>query len=205
MRCISSLCLFLLLAPPTASAAQSARGGGGDWGLRLRVVISGTSAESEPADYKIYSGVSLEGAVSRKLGDVTAIELAVRTESREVEGPRTPGTEHRLGAFEMLPIDLTLQWRPRGRSDASLQPYVGLGLNVTTTWEASGLLDSTHPPVTLGPAVQLGVTHALSPQAVLNVDARWHTMSVDFVNFAETEPRVTLDPLSLGLGVGISF
>ncbi len=71
--------------------------------------------------------------------------------------------------------------------------------------EASGLLDSTHPPVTFGPAVQLGLVRALSSRAVLNLDAKWHTMSVDFANFGDTEPRVKLDPLSLGLGIGVSF
>jgi len=203
IRELAEVVVVTILAP-CGLLAQSAADGS-PWGLRVRAVMSGSSYDSEPADYRIYSGVGLSLSVVRDLGERAAVELSFRTESREVEGPRGATADHRLGSFEMLPVDLIAQWRPRGGTGGSWQPRLGIGVNLTTTWEASGQLDSTHPPITLGPALQVGLDKSLTARAVLSLDARWTTMTVRFDNYAVPSPEVRVGPLTLGLGIGMSL
>jgi outer membrane protein W len=171
----------------------------------VRAVVSGLSDHSEPAGYVIYSGVALEASVVRWFGDAAALLFSLRTESWEVEGPESAGADQRLGSLEMLPMNLSLSWRPRGRSGGDFQPYLGAGVNVTPTWEKSGALDSTQPPTTVGPMLQLGTDVTLAPRAALNMDVRWNTMRVDVVDFSTPTPLVRLDPLSLGMGLTVRF
>ena len=172
--------------------------------LYVRGTLSGNSAESEPPGYEVFSGLAIEAALEREVGHHLAVELSVRTESREVEGPEGPGLEKRLGSLEMLPINLLVVWRPRVER-AILRPYVGAGLNATVIWEKSGLLDSTDPPSNFSPAITLGADIRLSSRAALSLDAKWHKMNVDLKGLADPAPSVTLDPLALGLGLGLSF
>ena len=89
--------IFLLV--PTLLTAQSAAEVRGPWSLRVRAVMSGTSYESQPEGYQIYSGFGLEAALVRHVSEVVDLEISLRTESREVEGPRDGGVEHRLGRW----------------------------------------------------------------------------------------------------------
>lgn len=192
-----------LLALPTALAAQQARSTD-PWTLRLRAAISGTSYDSEPTGYKIYSGIGLEGAVQRRLGAVTALELSFRTESREVTGPEGAG-DNRLGSLEMFPVTLLARWVPRGRGDGAFQPYLGAGAALTTTWEKSGALDSSDTRAAVSPALGLGTDFALSPRTVLNLDVKWNTFTARITKFRTPEPAVKIDPLTFGVGFGVRF
>ncbi len=118
MLSAGATCLLLLCLPP-ALTAQTTVKERNPWTLRLRAAISGSSYESDPAGYKIYSGIGLEGAVERGLGRVASLELAFRTKSREVLGPASAGGDERLGSLEMLPVTLLARWRPRGRGAAA--------------------------------------------------------------------------------------
>jgi outer membrane protein W len=100
----------------------------------------------------------------------------------------------------MLPIGLVVQWRPRS-SDHDFQPYLGLGATSTITWEKSGALDSIDVPLHVGPTVQLGFDHRLSPAAALNLDVRWGTLRVDLTQLDPDAAEVKADPLVFGVGV----
>ncbi len=195
--------LALLLCLPSALTAQRAASTVDPWTLRLRATLSGASDDSDPGDYKIYSGIALEAALARRLGAAAAVELSARTESREVLGPDRPGEDNRLGSLEMLPVTLLARWLPRGRSAAALQPYVAAGAALTATWEKSGALDSTDVPATLSPAVGFGTDYALSPRTVLSLDVKWNPMTARITHFRAPDPRIRIDPLTLGLGLGV--
>lgn len=197
------VCLALAVAPPVR--AQAASPGAAPWSLFVRGTLSGNSGKSDPEGYDIYSGLAFDAALQRSLAHRLALELSMRTESREVEGPEGPGLEHRLGSLEMLPVNLLVVWRPLAEGPAILQPYVGGGLNATIIWEKSGLLDSTDPPSSFSPAVTLGAEITLSPRVVLSLDAKWHKMKVELKGYADPVPAVTLDPLALGLGLGVGL
>ncbi len=197
--------LLLLVCLPTALAAQRPASLSDPWMLRVRATLSGTSYGSEPSGYKIYSGVALEAALTRRLGAMAALELSARTESREVTGPDVPGADSRLGSLELLPVTLLARWVPRGRSPAALQPYVGAGAALTATWEKTGALDSTDVPARLAPALGVGADYALSPRTVLNLDVKWNALTARITHFRTPDPRVRIDPLTLGVGLGVRF
>jgi outer membrane protein len=167
-------------------------------------VLSGSTDHSDPPAYTIYSGLGLELAVVRRLGDAFLVELAARTESREVTGPVGSG-DHRLGSMEMIPLNLSLGWRPRGRSGADLQPYLGAGVDFTHVWEKSGALDSTNPPPSVGPLLQLGTDWLVAGRTAINLDVRWNAQTVEIRDFVAPTPSLPLDPLALGLGLTVRF
>jgi len=187
---------------PTSSHAQT-RADAGPWSLLARATISGSSFESEPDGYKLYSGIAIEAGVSREITRVLAIEVALRTESREATGP--PNADDAIGGAEMVVLTPTLQWRPRGGSGAPFQPYLGVGGALTATWEKSGAIDSANLSPQLDPAVQLGLDFALTPRAALNLDARWQTLGVTLDDYVTPAPVVNINPLVLGLGVRVAF
>lgn len=189
----ASWLLTFLLGAETAVSAQEAS----DYQVKIRATLRGSSDTGEADAYAIYSGVALDVAFVRRFGDFAA-ELSLRTESREVEAP---ADGPHLGSLEMLPVGLTVQWRPRSGGGA-FQPYVGAGVSSTYTWEKSGALDSIDVPLHVGPLVQLGFDHRLSPRAALNVDVRWGTLRVDLTELDPSAPEVKVDPLVFGLGLG---
>lgn len=196
--------VVLVLGPfPRPGAAQSPDAVRGPWTLRVRAVVSGTSHDSEPPGWTIYSGIGLEAAVARRLGEVAALELAFRTESREVEADGEVPSH--LGSLEVLPLTLMVQWRPRGRGEAVVQPYLGAGLALTTTWEKTGALDSTDVPPSVDPAVQAGLDWGLSWRTALNLDVRWNPFTARVEHFATPDPSVSVDPMTFGLGMGVRF
>jgi outer membrane protein W len=197
------LALACALARP--AVAQTSDSGTSVWSVFVRATLSGNSGKSDPSGYEIYSGLAFDAALERSLAHQLVAELSLRTESREVEGPKAPGVEHRLGSLDMLPVNLLLVWHPLVERDVRLRPYVGAGLNATVVWEKSGLLDSTHPPANFSPAFTLGADVVLSPRLVLSLDAKWHKMRVDLKGYSDPAPSVTLDPLALGLGIGVGL
>lgn len=187
----------------TDGYAQSAESGRKAWALRTRAVVSGGSYESEPADYKAYSGIALETGIVRAFSRHLAAEISVRTESREFDFEPAPGPAERLGSLECLPLNLTLQYYPV-RSER-WHPYVGLGANLTVAWEKSGVLDTFDVKPSVGPTAQVGLDYDVSDAAFVNLDIRWNTFTSDIQYNGERFAELKIDPLSLGFGVGFRF
>ncbi len=194
---IRSLLLTALLFTVAPASAEA------PWTLRTRAVMSGSSDNSTPSGFVIYSGIALDAALSRSFGRVWAVEAGLRTESREVDMETASGPADRLGSLELLPFTVTLQYRPG--SDGTLHPYAGVGANVTVTWEKSGVLDSTDVAPHFGPALQLGLDLDLSETLLFNLDVRWHTLTLDIMNDGVRLAELRVDPLELGAGVGLRF
>ena len=201
-RSIPLLLLPCLAVPaflPAPSVAQVVSADS-PWGLRVRAVLSGSSDKDTAGGYTVYSGVALEAALVRRVSDGFALELSMRTESREVTGPA-----RNLGSLEMIPLTVSGQWRPRGSGDAPWQPYLGAGVNVTGTWEKSGDLDSAHVTPKVGPALVVGSDWLLGGRSTLNLDVRWNTLRVEMDHIPSPPPSIKVDPLALGVGVGVRF
>ena len=201
---LARLLLLALLGAPAALNAQQLTVDA-PWALSMRATISGSSHDSQPSGYQVYSGVALDASVVRRIAGAFAVELALRPESREVNGPPVAGVSPRLGSLEMIPIDLTAQWRPMAGRGGRVQPYLGVGGDLSAVWEKSGALDSSEVPPKLGPVVQLGAGLGFSSRAALVVDARWNPLKIRIENFAPSDPTVDIDPLTLGVGLGVSF
>jgi outer membrane protein W len=170
------------------------------WTLRTRAFMSGSSTHSDPAGYTVYSGIGVEAGVARQLGRALALELALRTESREVDVASGTGTDTRLGSLELLPIFLTVQYSPLA---GAFRPYAGAGVNLTVCWEKSGALDDTQVSPSVGPALQAGLDVALSQTLYLNVDVKWNLLRMNITAQGTKLATLEVDPLTLGLGVGV--
>ncbi|MEZ4584867.1 MAG: OmpW family outer membrane protein [Gemmatimonadales bacterium] len=193
--------LAFLVAIAGSSAAQS-RPREKPWVMKTRLLVTGTNRSSEPEGFTTYTAFPLEVSIGRSLGGRFALELAARSESREVDRAATP-TAERLGTLELLPVSLLAQYRlGRGR----VRPYLGVGGNLTVVWEKAGVLDSMEVSPSLGPALQAGVDVRLSEYLVFNADFRWNAMRTDLdapggPRFA----RLLIDAASLGVGLGVRF
>ncbi|HKH83033.1 MAG TPA: OmpW family outer membrane protein [Gemmatimonadales bacterium] len=186
------------LAPKAAAQAES----GASWLFTTRILMTGSSDNSDPPGYQVYSAFTLEASLRRMLGRSFAAEVTIRTESREVDSLFPPGENRRLGSLELLPLNLFLQYRLR---TGSVRPYAGVGLSATFAWEKSGVLDSTDMKGSAGPALQLGADFRLSSSAVLNADLKWNRTQLSLSNGGRPLTDIQLDPLSLGVGVGFRF
>ena len=76
------------------------------WAVRSRVVLSGSSDESEPVGFEVYSGIGIEAALSRRVSRRLSTELAMRFESREVDRLTGTGRAESVGSVELLPVSL---------------------------------------------------------------------------------------------------
>lgn len=194
------LALLLLLTGAANAAGQE---GAPPWTFTTRIVATGSSDESDPPGYKVFSAITLEAGLRRTFSRLLAAELTVRTESREVDSLFPAGEDRRLGSLELLPLNLLLQVRLPTHS--SVHPYAGAGVNLTVAWEKSGALDSTDMAGSVGPAVQLGADFDLSSRALLNLELTWNRLRADLENGGVRLTRLKMDPLALGFGVGFRF
>lgn len=197
-RCAAALAASLLAAGGAARAADAEPGA---WTFRARAVLSGSSTHSEPAGYKVYSGVALEAAVARALGPLFSLELAARTESREVDVNRGTAQDTRLGSLELLPLALVLDVRPW--SGEVLRPYAGAGLALALFWEKSGALDDTQASPGFGPLARVGLDLALSPSFALNLEVRWNLLRTDVDQAGARLATLRIDPLTLAAGLAL--
>ena len=202
MRLIVSILLFVsttLFVRPAYAENADAR-----WRFLTRFALSGTSDDSDPAGITVYSGLSLEAALRRELGRGFAAELGMRSESREVDRDTGGGKPDPLGSLEVLPLTLLAQYRPA--LGDRFRPYAGAGVSLTTVWEKSGFLDTYDVDPHIGPVLQLGLDVAIGARAVLNADVRWNAYTARIVQESGEEfAEVRIDPLTLGLGLGIAF
>jgi outer membrane protein W len=195
-----------LLAAVVLSAPSLARGDPAPdarWSMRTRAFVSGESFDSEPVNYKAYSGIALEAALRRALGPRWAAELSLHTESREVDHLNPGAESDRLGSLELLPATLTVLYRPT--HGGSLHPYGGAGVNLTVAWEKSGVLDSLDVSPGIGPAVQVGADLDLAKNVLFNVDLRWNRLRTELKNHGVRYVKLDIDPVTLGAGIGFRF
>lgn len=201
MRRILTALLMILCS--TRLPAQAGDPSERPWVFATRLVLTGSSDESDPPGFQVYSAFSLEAGLRRNFSEILAAELTIRTESREVDSLVTAGENRRLGSLELLPLNLLLQFRPRlGRN---VHPYAGAGVNVTVAWEKSGVLDSVDMKGSVGPALELGTDVDLSASALLNFDLRWNSFEAKLESGGSPLANLKIDPLSLGVGVGFRF
>ncbi len=202
MMRLAAIVLVLGLVPVFAGAG-AAEGTEQRWLFATRFVLSGTSHDSDPEGYTIYSGLSIEGALRRDIGSRFSAELSLRSESREVDRDTGGVKAEPLGSLEVLPVTLVLQFRPW--TGGRFRPYVGAGVNLSVVWEKSGFLDSYDVDPYVGPAFQFGVDVALGASAVLNLDVRFTTLTADINHGDDDFAEVKIDPMMFGIGAGFSF
>ncbi len=199
------LILFQVFLIVGYSAAQTEEKEFKFWTIKTSFVLSGSSDNSDPDGYKVYSALSVEPAVVRRLSKTLAIELSVRTESHEVDAIDFSGANIYvpLGSIELLPVNFLLIYHIPITS--SIHPYAGAGLNSTFCWEKSGWLNSTDLTPSFGPAIHLGMDVNLSSNMFFNFNLGWNKLQTEIEDWGFENVTLNIDPLSLKLGVGFNF
>ncbi len=206
MKCIRTCLLGLGLAAllfPAASLAQTGDHGGWPWAFRTGVLLTGSSDHSEPEGFKVYSAITLEAGLSRRLNRSLSLELSLAPESHEVDEAAVGGGRTNLGSLELLPLTLVVLYRPV--LGGSIRPYAGAGVNFTVCWEKSGPLDSADVSSSFGPAIAVGADFDLAPRLMFNLNLKWFTMTTDLEAAGSRIAKLKISPASLGAGLKFGF
>ncbi|MGF6508910.1 OmpW/AlkL family protein [Paraburkholderia sp. 32] len=133
--------------------------------------------------------------------DAIGIELILATSRHHV----TSGLGD-LGGVNVLPPTLLLQYH--FNHAGMIRPYVGAGVNYTYFYNDGLSAGSEGIQVSrssFGPAVQAGVDVQITKTVFLNADIKKIWMHTDASLGDSSLGRLDIDPLVLGIGVGMKF
>ncbi|MBB5446914.1 MULTISPECIES: OmpW family protein [unclassified Paraburkholderia] len=133
--------------------------------------------------------------------DAIGIELILATSRHHV----TSGLGD-LGGVNVLPPTLLLQYH--FNHAGMIRPYVGAGVNYTYFYNDGLSAGSEGIQVSrssFGPAVQAGVDVQITKTVFLNADIKKIWMHTDASVGDSSLGRLDIDPLVLGIGVGMKF
>ncbi|MEM8918425.1 MAG: OmpW family outer membrane protein [Pseudomonadota bacterium] len=148
--------------------------------------------------------------------DHIGFELIAATTKHSASGVTgTTGGIGRLASTWVLPPTLTAQYHfaPEGK----IRPYVGAGVNYTIFWneDATNALEAAVGPTSVrlsdsfGWAAQVGVDIPLNDNMFLNVDVKYididTTARLNTTAAGTQRVRINLDPLVVGIGLGIKL
>lgn len=200
---LAAFCLLLIAS--VKSNAQETTPQNNKWSFRTRIVMTGSSDQSDPKGYIVYSAFAVEPSINRKLTKIFSLDLNARTESHEVDIIGNPESveDIPLGSIELIPVNLLLTATVplKGR----FHPYAGAGANFTVCWEKSGSFNSQDLTPALGYAVALGSDIDISSNVLFNVNVGWNTLRTDIEDKGIKIASLKIDPLSIGLGLGFRF
>lgn len=188
----------LALAPAHAHEA-------GDWLFKAGVT------HIEP---KSNNGTVANGAVKLDIGSSTRPSFSVTYMATRNIGVELLGAfpfKHdisaqglgKIGSTKHLPPTLSLQWH--FLPDATVQPYVGVGLNYTTFFSTESSLGDLSLGDSWGVAAQAGVDFKLSERWFLNADVRYIDISSDVKLNGVKIGKTSIDPWVATIGVGYRF
>ncbi|WP_277991338.1 OmpW/AlkL family protein [Sphingomonas panni] len=218
MRAYPTAALFTAaLLTPGMAAAQTAAG---DWLVRVRgIVVSPTESSGEVSGLPgsrvgVTDSVMPEVDFTYMATDHIGAELIVATTKHKATGRGSIAAIDTVASTWVLPPTLTLQYHlaPTGK----IRPYVGAGVNYTVFYAENasdaleGALGSTKVRMSdsAGYALQAGVDVDIGPRTFLNVDVKY--IDIDTTARLTTAAgtnrvRVSIDPLVIGVGVGMRF
>lgn len=141
-------------------------------------------------------------------------ELILGTSKHDLNGGGSIGTLGKIGSARTLPPTVTAVYH--FAPDASVRPYVGMGVNYTRFYDekTSASLNAALGPTTAkldsswGLAGQMGVDIDITKDWFINFDAKYIRMDTTItLNSSGTVRKVNVDlnPWFLGIGIGTRF
>ncbi len=219
-----SLITSTILAAGILAVSLPAFGAAGDIILRVRGI--GIIPTSD--GYGISPGLLTTGLDPRPMVvpevDITymitnniGIELIAATSPHDLEFTGANAALGDAGDLMLLPPTLLLQYH--FQPDKTFRPYVGAGINYTIVYaeNASKSLEDTlgptslHADNSLGWAIQAGFDYDLSGEWFLNFDVKYIDIDTTLVlksgaaGATRRQIEVEIDPVIVGIGVGIRF
>ncbi len=209
-RTLSALTI-LAACMGSSTAVYAAESRAGEWLIRGRVlsVQPDESSTITPiggaahADNSVVPEVDFTYFLTNNL----AAELIVAVTKHDVEARGTTLGRVDLGDAWLLPPTLTLQYHisPQGGVD----PYVGVGVNYTTFFDAKkgpAPITAIHYSDSFGIAAQAGMDVRLDERWVMNFDVKKIWLNTDVrINNGAINASVDLDPWIAGIGFGYRF
>jgi len=200
------LCATALSAPAHAAGDDSMSGiHAGDVLVRLRAISIMPSVSTTGTLSTLHTDVNNatvpELDFTYMIRDNIGVELILATSRHQLTS-----SIGGLGGVNVLPPTLLLQYHfnHAGR----VRPYVGAGLNYTLFYN-NGLHAGAQPVSirnhSFGPALQAGVDVQVTKTLFVNADIKKIWMHTDASLGAQPLGRVSIDPVVVGLGVGMRF
>ncbi|MGZ8256724.1 MAG: OmpW/AlkL family protein [Gallionella sp.] len=188
--------MTVIAATLCAGAAQAAAG---DYLVRGRVISVQPSSSSTPvAGVSVANQTTLEVDVTRFLTDNIALELIAATTKHDVSLNNS-----KLGTVGVLPPTLTAQYH--FMPSATIRPYVGAGLNYTRFYSVNLPTGLDVGKSSFGGALQAGVDFQVNKDFFINLDVKKIFMKTDVTSNGAYATTLTIDPVVIGLGVGMKF
>lgn len=193
----------------------------GDILVRARAILvapnerSGSILPAFPGEtVKVDNRVMPEVDATYMASDHIGLELIASTTKHAISGVRgTTGGIGRLASTWVLPPTLTVQYHVA--PTRHVRPYVGAGINYTIFWNeaaSDGLRTAVGPTEvhlkdSVGWAAQAGVDIDITRRVFLNLDIKYidvdTTARLDNAALGRQRVNVSLDPLVIGIGVGM--
>jgi outer membrane protein len=208
---MSSLICAAALAPQAHAAsndgASDTMGGihAGDMLVRLRAISImpevSTNQTLSALNVGVNNAIVPELDLTYMIRDYLGVELILATSRHQVTS-----SLGNLGGVNVLPPTLLLQYHfnHAGR----VRPYLGAGLNYTLFYNnglsagGQSIGISNH---SFGPAVQAGVDVQVTRTLFVNADIKKVWMHTDATLGSQPLGRLNIDPLIVGVGVGMRF
>ncbi|WP_442793608.1 OmpW/AlkL family protein [Paraburkholderia sp. ZP32-5] len=197
---------------PTAQAAGMDTGSdamsgihAGDVLVRLRAISImpdvRTNQTLSALDVGVNNAIVPELDLTYMIRDNLGVELILATSRHQLTS-----SLGNLGGVNVLPPTLLLQYHfnHAGR----IRPYVGAGMNYTLFYNNGLSAGGQSVSVTnhsFGPALQAGVDVQVSRTLFVNADIKKIWMHTDASLGAQPLGRLNIDPLIVGVGVGMRF
>jgi outer membrane protein len=177
----------------------------GDVLVRLRAISImpdvGTSQTLSALNVGVNNAMVPELDLTYMIRDYLGVELILGTSRQQLTS-----NLGNLGGVNVLPPTLLLQYHfnHAGR----IRPYVGAGMNYTLFYNNGLSAGGQSIGITnhsLGPALQAGVDVQVTPSLFVNADIKKIWMHTDATLGAQSLGRLNIDPVIVGLGVGMRF
>jgi outer membrane protein len=195
------------LAPQAQAAGDDAMNGihAGDVLVRLRAISIMPNVETNQSlsalNVGINNAIVPELDLTYMIRDYLGVELILGTSRHQLTS-----SLGNLGGVNVLPPTLLLQYHfnHAGR----IRPYVGAGMNYTLFYNNG--LNAGGQPISItnhsfGPALQAGVDVQVTKSLFVNADIKKIWMHTDATLGGQSLGRLNIDPVVVGLGVGMRF
>jgi outer membrane protein len=202
--CLLGTCLGMSQARAAGDDAMSGIHAG-DVLVRLRAIsiIPNVSTNNtlSALNVGVNNAIVPELDLTYMIRDYLGVELILGTSRHQVTS-----SLGNLGGVNVLPPTLMLQYHMNHQG--SIRPYVGAGVNYTYFYNNG--LNVGGQPISItnhsfGPAVQAGVDVQVTKSVFVNADIKKIWMRTDASLGGAPLGRLDIDPVVVGLGVGMRF
>jgi outer membrane protein len=193
----------LALASLASVSAQAAGNDAGSWLVRGRAVhLDSANKDSTGLGLTIDNKTLPEVDISYFYTPNMAVELILTYPQKQTVNSKAVGGD--IGTFKHLPPTLTLQYHFTGLP--GFRPYVGAGLNYTNLSEVKILDGAVNlKRNSYGFAAQIGADVPLGGGWLLNVDVKKAQIGTKVYLSGVDKGSFKVDPLLVGVGVGLRF